>query len=329
MKAIGYTQYGPPEVLQLTEVDKPTPGANEILIKVHATTVTSGESRMRSANFPPLFWLPARLMFGLTKPKRTILGTELAGVVEAVGNTVTRFKPGDAVYGMTGMRLGAYAEYVCLPQDGMLAHKPATMSFEEAAAIPFGAHTALHFLRKGDIQRGQKVLIYGASGSIGTAAVQLAKHFGAEVTGVCSSANVTLVKSLGADHVVDYTKEDFTKSGRRYDIIFDTVGKSRFDASVEALTPNGRYLLASVLTVSPYFKMMWMLLTGSKKAIGGVAAERPEDLLFFKELIEAGELKAVIDRYYPLDQVAEAHRYVDTGRKKGNVVINVMANSQS
>jgi len=302
MKAIVATKFGGPDVLQLREVQKPSPKDNEILIKVHATTVSAGDSRMRSLNVPPLFWLPARLTLGFTKPKHPIYGMELAGEVETVGKEVTRFKPGDQVFASTlTENFGAHAEYKCLPEKAMVAIKPANITYEEAAAFPIAATTALRLLRKGNIQRGQKILIYGASGSVGTYAIQLAKHFGADVTGVCSTANLEMVKSLGADRVMDYTKEDFSARQERYDVIFDTVGKFPKSEYSKALTPNGTYVTIARLD--------------SKESI--------ENLFFIKELIEAGEIKAVIDRCYPLEQMVEAHRYVDTGHKRGNVVITV------
>lgn len=302
MKAIVATKYGTPEVLQLQEVEKPAPKDNEILIKVHATTVTAADFRMRSFTVPPLLWIPARLALGITKPKQPIFGTELAGEVEAVGKNVTRFKAGDQVFASTlTENFGAYAEYKCLPEQAMVALKPAHVTYEEAAAIPIGATTALRLLLKGNIQRGQKVLIYGASGSVGTYAIQLAKFLGAEVTGVCSTANLDMVKSLGADHVLDYTKEDFSSREERYDIVFDTVAKFPKSQYSKALTPNGTYVTIARLD----------------------SKERMENLVFIRELIEAGEIKVVIDRCYPLESMVEAHRYVDTGHKKGNVVISV------
>jgi NADPH:quinone reductase-like Zn-dependent oxidoreductase len=319
MKAMVYTRYGPPEVLHLAEVAKPVPADHDVLIRVHATAVTSGDCRIRKAD--PF---AVRFLYGLRAPKRTILGSELAGEIEAVGAAVTRFQPGDQVFGFPGKRLGTYAEYVCLPEDGALALKPANRTYEEAAVLPFGGNTALHFLRKGRIRRGQRVLIYGASGSVGTAAVQLATHVGAEVTGVCSTANVELVKSLGADAVVDYTKEDFTARGETFDIIFDTVGKSPFAGSLRSLKKDGRYLRAVHMSVAPVVRGLWTSLTSSTKVIGGVASERKEDLLFLKKLSESGKLRPVIDRRYSLEQIAEAHRYVDTGHKKGDVVITVV-----
>lgn len=323
MKAMACTKYGPPEVFQLQEVEKPTPKDNEVLIKVFATTANAADLRLRGADFPILFWLPMRLMMGFTGPKNNILGVELSGEIEAVGNAVTRFVPGDQVYASSGSALGGYAEYQCLPEDGQLAIKPANMTYEEAAAVPHGALCALHYLRKGNVQSGQKVLVFGASGSIGTYAVQLAKHFGAEVTGVCSTAKVDIVKSLGADHVIDYKKEDFTQNGQTYDAIFDTIGKSPFSGSVRSLKEGGFYLRAVHLTLPSMLRGLWTSMTSSKKVIGGVAVYTAENLVFLKELIEAGKLKAVIDRSYPLEQIAEAHRYAETGQKTGNVVITV------
>ncbi|HEX8598561.1 MAG TPA: NAD(P)-dependent alcohol dehydrogenase [Chloroflexia bacterium] len=320
MKAIVATKYGSPEVLELREVAKPTPNDDEVLVKVHATTVTAGDSRVRSFTVPPSAWLPARLTLGLRRPKKAIPGMVLAGEVESVGNEVNRFKKGDQVYAYDITRLSTYAEYARVPENSALALKPSTVTYEEAAAIPFGAITALHFLRKGKIQSGQQVLIYGASGSVGTFAVQLAKHFGAEVTGVCSTTNVDLVKSLGADRVIDYTKEDFTRSGETYDIIFDTVGKSSLSGSLRALKKEGIYLQA-VAGPSQLIQMRWASMRSGKTLIGGTAVPKAEDLIYLKELVEAGKIRPVIDRCYPLEQMVEAHRYVDQGHKKGNVVI--------
>lgn len=318
MKAIVYEQYGSPEVLQLKEVEAPVPTDNEVLIRVHATAVNSGDIRLRKAD--PF---AVRLMCGLIRPKKSILGVVLAGEIETVGKNVKRFREGDPVYGTTGMSFGAYAEYICLPEDAVLAIKPVTLTYKEAASIPFGGTTALHFLRKGNIQRGQKILIYGASGAVGSSAIQLAKYFGAEVTGVCSTANVALVKSLGAAKVIDYKKEDFSKSDETYDIIFDAVGRSPFSGSIKSLKKNGYYLRVVHLSLSAILRGLWISLTSGKKVIGGQITETAEDLIFLNGLIESGQLKPVIDRSYPLEEISEAHGYVEKGHKKGNVIIIV------
>jgi NADPH:quinone reductase-like Zn-dependent oxidoreductase len=322
MKAIVQTEYGPPDVLQLKEVEKPVPKDGEVLINIHATTVTAVDCTFRQGS--PFI---GRFFSGLTRPKNPIPGTEFAGEVEAVGADVKRFKEGDQVFG-TSTGNGAHAEYMCLPEEGAtLAIKPVNMTYEEAAVID-GSLTALPFLRdKGNIQSGQEVLIYGASGSVGTAAVQLAKYYGAEVTGICSTANLELVKSLGADKVIDYTQEDFTKSGQTYDIIFDAVGKSSFSRCKGSLKQTGIFLEAA-LTPAILPQMLWTSKIGSNKAMIAFtglmpASERTKNLVFLKELIEAGEIKAVIDRTYPLEQISEAHSYVEKGHKKGNVVITV------
>jgi len=323
MKAIVATRYGSPEVLALQEVETPTPKDNELLIKVHATTVNAGDCRMRSFDVPPLFWLPARITLGFTKPKHPIFGMELAGEVKAVGKDVKRFKVGDQVFASTfEANFGAHAEYKCLPENGPVVTKPQNMSYEEVATLSIGANTALFFLKAANIQPGQKVLIYGASGSVGTFAVQLAKYFGAEVTGVCSTRNVALVKSLGADQVVDYTQEDFTKNGETYDIIFDTVGKTRLSQCKSSLKKDGHYL--HTVMVLPEIQRLWYSMTTGKKVVGGTAVPRKEALVFLKELVELGRLKPVIDRCYPLNQMVEAHRYVEAGHKKGNVVITLV-----
>ena len=331
MKAIVYTQFGPPDVLQLEEVEKPSPKDNEVLIKIHATTVTTGDMNARGFTFvPPGLGLLARLMLGFRKPKKSILGMELAGEIEAIGRDVKQFKEGDQVFGMDSNGMGAYAEFKCMSEEGALAIKPAHMTYEQAAVVPFGAHTALFFLRdKGNIQRGQKVLINGASGSVGTAAVQLAKYFGAEVTGVCSTRNLEMVKSLGADQVIDYTKDDFAQSDETYDLILDAVvGKTSFSGCRDSLKQNGRYL-AVAGGMKEMMQTLWTSMIGSKKVIAGPAAARAEDLRFLVELFEAGQFKAVIDKRFPLEQTAEAHRYVESGHKKGNVVITVEQNHQT
>jgi len=304
MKAVICTKYGPPEVLQIREVDKPVPKDNEVLIKVHATTAHVGDARIRRFDVP--FWqmIPFRLFLGIRKPKRSILGMELSGVIEEVGREVKRFKEGDYVFATPGFKFGAYAEYICLPENGMVAHKPANLGFGEAAAVPGGGITALMCLKKADIRKGNKVLIYGASGSVGTYAVQLAKIFGAEVTGVCSTANLEMVKSLGADRVMDYTKEDITESAETYDVVFDAVDKLSASRGRKVLKKGGKYINVS-------------------RDSGKESELKYEDLIFLKEQIEVERLKPVIDRTYPFEEIVEAHRYVDKGHKKGNVVITV------
>jgi 2-desacetyl-2-hydroxyethyl bacteriochlorophyllide A dehydrogenase len=323
MKAIVYKKYGHPIVLQLKEVEKPIPKAYEVLIKIYATSVTLYDCWMRSCTAPTGFGFLNRLASGIRKPKQPILGSELAGEIESVGKDVKRFRKGDQVFAATFFSgFGAYAEYKCLPEDGMLAIKPTNMTYEEAVAVPQGALTALYFLRKANIQRGQKILIFGASGGVGLFAVQLAKHFGAEVTGVCSTMKLELVKSMGADKVIDYTQEDFTKNGEIYDIIFDTVGKSSVSRSKKSLKKKGFYIFAT-FGLPKLFQILWFNMTSSKKAKIGVVEEKTEDLIFLKELIEAGKIKSNIDRRYPLEQISEAHKYVETGQKKGQVVITV------
>ena len=315
MKAIVANKYGPPEVLQLTDVPKPMPKDNEVLIKIRATTVHIGDTKIR--RFEPglgpvkdFFFKPImRIMLGFRGPRAKILGMELAGDIEGVGQDVTRFKTGDAVFAATGLSFGAYAQYKCMPEDGVLTTKPSNMSYEEAATVPNGAMTALLILQKADIRDDQNVLIYGASGSVGTFAVQLAKSLGANVTGVCSTTNLDMMKSLGADQIMDYTKEDFTQNDESYDVIFDAVGKVAPAKAKQSLKPSGTYL--NVLTASDGIKL------------------KAGHLIFLRELIEAGKLKTVIDRSYPLEQIVEAHRYVDKGHKKGNVAITVTHNSQT
>lgn len=322
MKAIVYERYGPPEVLQLKEVEKPTPKNNEVLIKTYATTVTSGDWRVRSLNVPTGFGLIMRLVFGVSRPKQPILGSELAGVIESVGKDVSKFKVGDPVFAFSDASMGCHAEYKCMAEGGAVVLKPSNLTFEEAAALSFGGTTALDFLRRGKLKGGERMLVNGASGAVGTAAVQLAKHFGAIVTGVCSTANVELVRSLGASHVIDYTQEDFTQNGETYDVIVDTVGTAPFSRSKASLKEGGRLLM--VLAGLPdMLQIPWASMTSSRQVIVGPAAVRVEDLLFFAQLAEAEEFKPVIDRRYPFEKIVEAHRYVDTGRKKGNVVITL------
>lgn len=317
MKAIVCTQYGAPEVLKLVEVEKPAPKENEVLIKVHATSVTSGDARIRRAD-PFLI----RLLFGWKHPRQSVLGVVVSGEVEAVGNAVTKFKVGDQVFGSAGMGFGAHAEYVSVSEDATIALKPASMSYEEAAAIPFGATAALYFLNAAKITPGQKVLIYGASSAIGTLAIQMAKNKGAKVTAVCSTTNLEMVKALGADNAIDYTKEDFTKMGESYDVIFDVVGKSSFWGALKSLNKNGYLLMASAgmgtLMVSGIVSLFM-----SKKILSGMIKTTAEDMNSIKQLIEIGKLKAVIDKIYPLEQTALAHAHVDTGHKKGNVIISI------
>jgi NADPH:quinone reductase-like Zn-dependent oxidoreductase len=333
MKAIVNTEYGSPDVLHLTNVVKPVPKENEILIKIHATSVNFGDTIARNFkaitpgefNMPFPLWLLAKISFGLRQPKITVLGNEFAGEIEAVGRDVKRFKPGDQVFGYRGESMGTYAEYICMPESGVLAVKPTHMSYEEAAVVPYGAIFALSLLRRANIQPGQKVLVNGASGGIGSAAVQIARSFGAEVTGVCGTPRVAFVKSLGADKVIDYTKEDFTQNGETYDLIFDILGKSSFSRCKSSLKPNGIHLFAS-FKMKQILQMLWTSRSGGKKVICAMAPGSVEDLISVKELIEAGKLRAIIDKRYPMGQAAEAHRYFESGNKKGNVVISIELN---
>lgn len=299
MKAIICTKYGPPNVLQLQNVEKPKPKKNEVLVKIHATSVSTGDCRIRGFNSPLLFWIPMRIILGFRKPRKPILGVELSGEIEDIGTDVTQFKKGDQVFALTELNLGGYAEYTCVHESGLIALKPTNVTYEEAAVIPFGGTSALHFLRKGQIKKGQRVLIYGASGSVGTAAIQLAKYFGATVTAICSSSNFDLVTTLGADNIIDYMKEDFTKQGEHYDIIFDAVGKYKKSLCTDALMPNGKYVSVN----------------------GMMAKVSKEDMNLLKQLAETEKLKPVIDRTYRLEEIAEAHIYVEKGHKKGNVSI--------
>ncbi len=317
MQAAVFTQYGPPEVLQIKTVTKPEPQAHDILIKIHAVAVNSADSRLRRAD--PF---AVRLFFGLFRPKKNILGHVFSGEVVATGASASRFKPGDTVFGTTSMKLGAFAEYLCLPDKALLALKPENLSHAEAAALPFGGLTAWHFLQRAAIQPGQKVLIYGASGAVGTAAVQLAKQLGAEVTGVCSASNMDLVRSLGAEHVIDYAQTDFSAAGPAYDVVFETVNKAPVAACLAALKPKGVLVLGAAM-LKESLQGAWAAMTTDKKVLFGVTAEMPEDLLYLKRMAESGVLKAVIDRTYPFAQIVAAHRHVDGGHKKGNVVVLV------
>ena len=317
MKAVVYKQYGSPEVLQLMDVEKPMPKNNEILLSIKATAVNSGDIRLRKAD--PF---AVRFLSGLIKPKINILGSVFSGEVESIGKDVTFFKVGDYVFGHTDMRFGAYSEFKCFPENASLALKPANITHIEAATIPFGGTTALHFIKKVDIKRGQKVLIVGASGAVGSAAVQLAKSYGAHVTGVCSTANLALIKSIGADEAIDYTKEDFTKNGETYDVIFDAVNTISISRSLKSLNKKG-ILILSAAGMSETFQGLWISMTNSRKVWTGVISHKAEDIVFLKELIEAGKLKPIIDRTYPLVQIVDAHAYVEKGHKKGNVAIEI------
>ncbi|NIS67667.1 MAG: zinc-binding dehydrogenase [Proteobacteria bacterium] len=335
MKAVVWTKYGSPEVLELRELEKPAPKEDEVLIKIYATTVTAGDCELRSLNLPIYISLPMRMFWiGFRKPKEnTIPGTELAGEIEAVGKDVQRFKEGDQVFGSAGMGFGANAEYICLPEEpgemeGGVAIKPANMTYEEAACVPFGGRDALHFLRLGNIRNGQKILINGAGGTIGTFAVQLAKYYGAEVTAVDSTAKLDMLRSIGADHVVDYTKEDFTKNGETYDILFDVVGKMSFSRSKKSISQNGTYLLANP-RMPQMVQGLWTRRRSNKKVVMQTASGSIADLNFLRRLIEEGTIKSVIDRTYPLEQIVEAHRYVEEGGKLGNVVITVGNDSKA
>jgi NADPH:quinone reductase-like Zn-dependent oxidoreductase len=327
MRAIVWTKPGPPDVLQLQEVATPAPKDNEVLIRIHATTVTAGDCQLRALKLPILLSLPLRMYVRFIRPKPVILGQELAGEIEAVGKGVTRFRKGDEIFAWTALRFGAYAEYACLPEGGVMAIKPSNMTYEEAATLSIGGLDAVYFMSRGNIQSGQKVLINGAGGSIGTFAVQLAEHFGAEVTAVDSTAKLDMLRTLGADRVIDYTREDFTRRGEIYDVIFDVIGKSSFSRSLRSLTPGGRYLFGNS-GLSQRLRGQWTSQRSGKTVIpwaDRTASEYAEEAKLLRELIEAGKLMSVIDRRYLLEQMAEAHRYVETGCKKGHVVITVEA----
>lgn len=322
MKAVVWTKYGPPEVLQVREVEKPVPREKEVLIKIHAATVTAGDCEVRDLRFLMMYSLPFRLYFGLRKPRRvTILGQELAGVIETLGEQASRFKIGDPIFSPTYFRFGAYAEYACLPETYPLP-KPADLTYEEAATIPTGGISGLHFLKKANLKSGESLLINGAGGSIDTYAIQIAKYLGVEVTAVDSAEKLDMLASLGADQVIDYNREDFTRSGKTYDAIIDVVGKSSFSGSLRSLKPGGRYVLGNPRPLG-MIRGRWVSMTTDKEVISEQANYRPEDFAYLIELIEAGKINPVIDRRYPLEQTAEAHRYVETGRKKGNVIITV------
>jgi NADPH:quinone reductase-like Zn-dependent oxidoreductase len=326
LKAIIWTNYGPPDVLQIQDVEKPSPKENEVLVRIMATTVTAGDCEARSLKFPLFLALPMRLYTGVRKPSRIkILGQEMSGIVEAVGEMVKRFNVGDHVFGSLGFGMGAYAEYVCIPEksdEGVLVHKPTNMSFEEAATVPTGGLESLHFLRKAKLKPGDSILINGAGGSIGTYGVQLAKYYGAEITAVDRREKLEMLISLGADHVIDYHREDFTQNGLSYDVIFDIVGKSPYSRSIRSLKQNGRYLIANPRP-SLMTRGRWTSKMSDKQVIFELAGRKTEDLRTLVDLIEEGVLKSVIDKRFPLEQTAEAHRYVETGQKKGNVVITV------
>jgi len=328
MKAIVWTKYGPPDVLVLREVEKPVPKDDEVLVRIRATTVTAGDCEMRNMKFPIYLSLPMRLWRGVMRPRGTsIPGTELAGEIEAVGKDVKRFKVGDQVFGAAGMGFGANAEYICLPEEpgemeGGVAIMPANMTFDEAATVPFGGRDALHFLRVAKLQSGQKILINGAGGSIGTFAVQLARYYGAEVTAVDSTGKLDMLRSIGADHVIDYTQGDFTKSGESYDVIFDVVGVLSFSPGDRLLGENGTYVTANP-GLSQMFGGLWTRMRSNKKVVIQTASGTIEDLVYLRELIEAGVIKTIIDRRYPLEKIVEAHKYVEGGGKLGNVVITV------
>ena len=329
MKAIVYEEYGSPEVLKIKEIEKPVPKDNEILIRIHATSINYGDLIARNfKNISPRqfnmampLWLSARIMFGWSKPKKKILGSEFAGQVEETGKSVKKFKKGDPVFGYVGQKMGTNTEFMCIPENGTVAIKPSNLSFEEASVIPYGALMAMEHLSKANIQKGQKVLVNGASGSIGSAGVQLAKYHGGEITGVCGSLRLKFVKSLGADKVIDYTKEDFTRNNEMYDLIYDILGKSKFENCKNSLTGNGIYLIAS-FKMKQIFQMFWTKLSGSsKKVICALAVDKTENLITIKNLVESGHIRAIVDKSFPMDKIVEAHRYAEEGEKKGSIVL--------
>lgn len=331
MKAINYTTYGGPDVLKLATVEKPSPKPNEVLIQIHAVSVNYGDILARkfkyispsTFNMPLLFWLMAKLVFGLSRPKKVILGNSFAGVVEQIGDKVTNFKTGEPVFACTEEKMGAYAEYLCMPENAVVSQKPTTMTFEEASTIPYGATMALNLLKKANLKKGHQVLILGASGGIGSAAVQLAKHYyGAEVIGVCSTEGMKYVKRLGADKVIDYKKQDFTKNGEAYDLIFDVLGRASFSKVKASLKQNGIYLSVS-FKMKKLLQMLWTSITGGKRVICALAVPKSEDLIFIKDLIENGKMTAIIDKTFPMEEAAAAHRYFESGNKKGSIVITL------
>jgi NADPH:quinone reductase-like Zn-dependent oxidoreductase len=322
MKAVVYRAYGSPGVLEIEDLPKPTPRDDQVLIKVHATTVGTWDCEARSFSFPMWFWLPLRIAMGLRRPRWPVLGQELAGEIEAVGKEVKEFQPGDPIFASVGLGFGAHAEYKCMSSKGAIARKPANMSYEEAAGIPTGGDNALHFLRLAKVQPGESVLVNGAGGNIGVIAVQIAKHYGADVTAVDSADKLDTLRAIGADHVIDYTQQDFTGTGKTYDVIFDLVHESAYSRAIGALSPNGRYILANA-RLWPLLRARWTSWTSDKTVITRFATSKPEDLIALKELAEAGEIRAVIDRRFPLERAAEAHAYVDSGRRKGTVVLTV------
>lgn len=325
MKAITCTKYGPPEVLEIVDIEKPSPKDNEILVKIYATSVTIADSRVRGFIVPSSYWLPSKFALGFFKPRQAILGSELSGVIEEVGKDVTKFNIGDEIFAFSGHKFGAYAEYKCIDENDCIAIKPKNLSFEQSAALSFGGIAALHFLKKGNVRKDENVLIYGASGSVGTYAVQLAKYFGARVIGVCSTKNLELVKSLGADSVIDYTKTDLASLNEKFDVVFDAVGKSNISKTIKLIKPKGRYI-HTVITPFTKIKIRLLLLKSDIKLVGGISTPTVESINFISKLAEEGQIKPVIDQIYPFEQIIEAHKYVDLGHKKGNVVITVLKN---